>query len=102
MHLVFLYNEIIIHKSNQTSNDLIRPKNTAAWYLRAGTIYVLLRRDASINCDLELPEFLHLPPKLLRPALMADVVHVPHILNVLILLLVLECWLQLGRPFLHE
>jgi len=98
--ILFLYNEIIIHKSNQTSNDLIRPKNTTGWYLRAGTIYVLLRRNACIDCDLELPEFLHLPPKLLRPALMADVVHVPHTLYVLILLL--GSWLQLGHPFLHE
>jgi hypothetical protein len=82
VHLVFLYNEIIIHKSNQTSNDLIRPIDKI---LRDGTIYCLLSRDACINSDLELPELLHLPAELLRPALMADVVHVPHILYVLVL-----------------
>ena len=84
VHLVFLYNEIIIHKSNQTSNDLIRP--------RSATIYVvlLLRGDARIDRDPELPELLHLPAELLRPpALMADVVHISHILYVQVLLLLL-------------
>ena len=84
--LFFLSNEIIIHKSNQTINDLIRRKTTT-YNIGAGRIHVLLRRDACIYSDPELPELLHLPAELLRPTLMADVVHVPHILDVLVLLL---------------
>jgi hypothetical protein len=61
----------------------------------------LLRRDACIYSDPELPELLHLPAELLRPTLMADVVHVPHTLYVLILL-VLGSWLHVGRPSLFE